>query len=244
MSHKIASSQASWALLTEGVTQARVDMHRLRLMLDRALELVETSDKKDHLWQVAGDLIIGFPERLTEVERALDRTAYALVVMGEEFLRGRLPIEDRYVVDESMKVHPYSSDKRTKESLPSRVAKRFLEAQAVHRVLEASGATSAEGHFFDNPKKRETREFAQTKALSNVPGTAGKSVQEMQNADISVPKATQQARKAPPTPSEIKAGPGGGTFSTLNRHLIMTHEPGDGGLPQSRDDLPKAKAPR
>ena len=98
-------------------------MHRLRLMLDRALELVETSEEKDHLWQVAGDLIIGFPERLTEVERSLDRTAYALVVMGEEFLRGRLPIEDRYVVDESMKVHPYSSDKRTKESLPSRVAK-------------------------------------------------------------------------------------------------------------------------
>ena len=98
-----ASSQVSWSLLTEGVTQARVEAHRLRLMLDRAMSLVQTSVAREHLYQVGGDLIQGFPERLSELERSLDRTSYALVVMGEDFLRGRIPVDDRYVVDEATK---------------------------------------------------------------------------------------------------------------------------------------------
>jgi len=232
-----ASSQVSWSLLTEGVTQARVEAHRLRLMLDRALALVNTSPAREHLWQVSGDLIQGFPERLSDLERSLDRTSYALVVMGEDFLRGRIPADDRYVVDEATKAHPYAGV-RQKDSLAERVAHRHLQAKF------NGAAPSAEHHFFDNPKKRETREFAQTKALSNEVPTAVKAIKEMDNPDKTVAKARSEANKAPPTPAEIRKEPGGKQFSTLNRHVIVTEQPKVKGVPVSREDLPKSEKPK
>lgn len=202
------------------------------------MALVEASSNKDHLWQVAGDLIQGFPERLSELERNLDRTSYALVVMGEDFLRGRISLDDRYEVDESTKTHPYAGPRDKTEMLAARVAGR-------HMLSQFNGvAPSGEHHFFDNPKKRETREFAQSKALSNEVATAVKSVKEMDNPDKTVSKARSEANKAPPTPTEIKREPGGKQFSTLNRHVIVTEQPKVKGVPVSREDLPKSEKPK
>jgi hypothetical protein len=236
-----ASSQVSWSLLTEGVTQSRLEAHRLRLLLDRAVALVESSPERDHLWQVAGDIIQGFPSRLSELERSLDRTSYALVTMGEEFLRGRIGIDDRTVVEEAIKTHPYAEPRKKDESIASRVAQRHM---ASRKTKFDGAAPSAEHHFFDNPKKRETREFAQTKALSNEIPTAVKAVKEMDNSDVTVSKARSEAKKAPPTPTEIKREPGGKQFSTLNRHVVVTEQPKVKGVPVSREDLPKSEKPK
>lgn len=58
---KRASSQAAWALLTEGVTQARVETHRAQHLLNRAQRLIDASEEKDHIYQVAGDIILALP---------------------------------------------------------------------------------------------------------------------------------------------------------------------------------------
>lgn len=236
MRSRKASSQVSWSLLTEGVTQARVEAHRLRLMVDRAMALVQTSVARDHLYQVGGDLIQGFPERLSELERALDRTNYALVVMGEDFLRGRIPADDRYVVDEATRTHPYAST-RVKGSMAARVAHRYIRAA----FGSVGAAPSAEHQFFDNPEKRETREFAETGALSNLPSTAAKAVKEFESPDRSVAEAKVEAKIAPPSPLKIEKKPGGKQFSTLNRFVIETEQPKAGKVPQGREDIPKAK---
>jgi hypothetical protein len=228
-----ASSQVSWSLLTEGVTQARLEAHRLRLMLDRAMALVHTSPEREHLWQVGGDLIQGFPERLSDLERALDRTSYALVVMGEDFLRGRIPADDRYVVDEATKTHPYAGPRTKEDSLASRVARRHMAAKGA--------APSAEHWFFDNPEKRETREFAETGALSNLPPTAAKAVKEFESPDRTVGEAKLEAKISPPPPLKIEKKPGGKQFSTLNRFVVETEQPKAGKVPQGREDIPKAK---
>lgn len=96
------SSQAAWALLTEGVTAARIDAHRLRALTARVLQLVDSSDQKEHLYQVAGDLIQSVPRRVESMEQHLDRTSYALAVLGEESLRTSLPLASRKLVDESV----------------------------------------------------------------------------------------------------------------------------------------------
>jgi hypothetical protein len=217
--------------LTEGVTKARVEIHRLRLLLDRANSLVEQSDEKERLWQLAGDLLLGIPERVKEAELALDRTSYALSLMGEDFLRGRLPLEDRNTVDEGAQPHPMAP----KESSESRVARRFLKTEPV--------APSAEGHFFDAPKSREVREFACSEAITNLPESAATAVRQMENAEVGPGKARQKARKAPPPPSVIDKKPGGKDFSTLNRYLVETEEPGVRGVPQGREEIPKMTPP-
>ena len=121
---KRSSSQSSWALLASSVAQARVESHRIRHLVNRGQKLVENSVAKDHLYEVAGDLIMGVPDRLTHLERVLDRTSYALSLMGEEFFRGRLSLDDKEMVDQAVKFSqsPFPDVRR--------VASKYLEKRA------------------------------------------------------------------------------------------------------------------
>jgi len=119
-----ASSSAAWALLTEGVTAARIDAHRLRHLLMRAEQLVKRSEHKDHLYQVAGDIISGVPQRLTSLEVNLDKTALALAKMGEAFLGSRLPLSEKTEVEEA--VEPSFGGGKLRQSAEDRVASRWL----------------------------------------------------------------------------------------------------------------------
>jgi len=99
---KANSSQAAWALLTEGVTAARLEAHRLRHLVTRAEAIIAASSEREHINEVAGDIIQGIPARLEVLERHLDRTTYALSKLGEDHLRERLPLSDRKQVDEAV----------------------------------------------------------------------------------------------------------------------------------------------
>ncbi len=99
---KEASSEAAWALLMEGVASARLEAHRLKHLVNRCQKLVDQSDKREHLYQVAGDAIVDMPNRLRRLETILDRTALALSGMGEDFLSARLPLSEKQLVEETL----------------------------------------------------------------------------------------------------------------------------------------------
>ena len=124
MPAKSASSQAAWALLTEGVTKARVEAHRLQHLVVRASALVEASEEKEHLYQVAGDIIVALPKRLDQLLVALDRTGLALSKMGIEFLEARLPLADKTMVDEAIESTFGGAQQR--HSAAQRLAQRYL----------------------------------------------------------------------------------------------------------------------
>lgn len=124
---KTASSQAAWALLTEGTTRARVDAHRIRHLLDRALKLIEGSDHKEHFYQMAGDIITGAPRLLDMLDQDLDRTLLALAKMGDEFLDSRLPLTDKVMVEEA--VEAAFGKPRSRVSLAERIADRYLKSE-------------------------------------------------------------------------------------------------------------------
>lgn len=102
MSDKKAS-QASWALVTEGVATARVESHRLRHLINRALKMVKKSPAREHLETVAGDIMMAVPQRLDSLEKSLDRCSYILSTIGKSHLRNRLTIDERASVDEAVK---------------------------------------------------------------------------------------------------------------------------------------------
>lgn len=85
----------------EGVASARLEAHRLKHLINRSQRLVEESDHREHLYQVAGDIIVDLPARLRRLEVALDRTALALSGMGEDFLSARLPLSEKQLVEEA-----------------------------------------------------------------------------------------------------------------------------------------------
>lgn len=100
-----------------------------------------------------------------------------------------------------------------------RVAAAYLEAP------------SAEGAFFDNPEKREVREFAQTEAISNIP-------QVVEDTEDPTRSEIEDAEDAPPTPMEIEDEPGGEELSTLNRFVVKTEEP-IANIPENHSEVPK-----
>lgn len=129
-----AGSQAGWALITGGVSAARVEAHRLHQLLSKVLKLVETSSQKEHLYQVAGDLIVDFPKRLELLEQQLDELNYALSVMGKDHLKERLPITRRNRVDETVEgarafggpMLRQTAERVLKRHMARRVAERHL----------------------------------------------------------------------------------------------------------------------
>ena len=136
------------------------------------------------------------------------------------------------------------------KKIPQIVEKAWSERDAADRLAATwfgrkatdSGAGSAEGHFFDNPERREVREFHDTGAVSNEPAAAAQAVENMEEvglpADKSPAEAAQDAVDAPPTPAEIRELPGDAAVSTLNRYIIKTEEDAP-GTPESRDEIPK-----
>lgn len=88
------------------------------------MKLVEKSPEKDHLYQVAGDIILTVPRRIDALETTLDRLTYALSVLGTEHLRERLSLSDRAMVDEAIhQARPFATS--TPKST-ARVSYRYL----------------------------------------------------------------------------------------------------------------------
>ena len=114
----------------------------------------------------------------------------------------------------------------------------YLLKQAV-RPLFGRTASTAEGYFFDSPKRREVLEFSNSEALSNskevvLDAVASYDTDEGTRAEVS------KVQKAPPTPDEILATtPATGQFSTLSRFLVETEQPTHGSVPDGWEDLPK-----
>jgi hypothetical protein len=96
-----ATSQAAWSLLTEGVTRARVEAHRLQHLCNRASALVQASPLKEEVYQAAGDIIVAVPDRLGQLMTALDRTSLALAKMADEVFLPRMSLSDKETLDEA-----------------------------------------------------------------------------------------------------------------------------------------------
>jgi len=129
-----AGSQAGWALITGGVASARVEAHRLHQLLTKVLKLVENSKAKEHLYQVAGDIIVDFPKRLELLEQQLDEVNYALSMMGKEHLKERLPISRRNKVEETVEgARAFGAPMIRQTS--QRVLRRHMARQVARRHL-------------------------------------------------------------------------------------------------------------
>lgn len=83
----------------EGTSAARVEAHRLHQLLAKCLKAVESSDLKEEVFALAGDLLVDFPERLKHLEQQLDETSYALALLGEDFLKDHLSATSRARID-------------------------------------------------------------------------------------------------------------------------------------------------
>lgn len=106
MRNKKASSQASWSILAGGVSDARVEAYRLRIAVNQLVEALQDSPAIEEVYRLCGDTFLTIPDTLSKIERHLDKTNYALITMGADFYRQRLPHSDRETVDIASKYNP------------------------------------------------------------------------------------------------------------------------------------------
>lgn len=104
--NKKASSQASWSILAGGVSDARVEAYRLRIAIDQMVNALRGSPAEEEIYRLCGDNFQTIPDVLASLERQLDKTNYALITMGSDFYRQRLPHSDRELVDIAAKYSP------------------------------------------------------------------------------------------------------------------------------------------
>ncbi len=76
--------------LQEELSDARLRCDELKSYVVHALELVNASAKRDHLYAVAGDIIYAVPQTLLKLERALEASAMAVNKIDYEELRQTL----------------------------------------------------------------------------------------------------------------------------------------------------------
>lgn len=120
-----SQTQVAWALLSEASAAARLEVHRLSHLATRGMKVIEESEERDSIYQVAGDILMAIPPRMEALERHLDRLAYALSVAGTDHLRDRLPLSDRAQVDEAThQSRPFTPAEVSRST--ARVATRFL----------------------------------------------------------------------------------------------------------------------
>jgi hypothetical protein len=130
---KTAAPKATWALLAQGVSAARLEAHRLHHLMTRATKLVEKSNQKEHIYQVAGDILQVAPRRMETLERHLDRLSYILSVLGTDHLRDLLPIADRAMVDDAVEGAGAFGPSMNKSS--ARVAEQYLAQRLARKYL-------------------------------------------------------------------------------------------------------------
>lgn len=76
--------------LVEELSDARLRCEQLKRYVRTALELIEKSPHKDHIFEVAGHLLRGIPEVLFRLDKALSATAMATSKMDYDMLKQNL----------------------------------------------------------------------------------------------------------------------------------------------------------
>jgi hypothetical protein len=130
--HRSSNSQAGWAVVTEGVCDARVQVHRLRHLLNRLVELSKDPRYSELLNRLLGDIVRAGPERIDKIETILDSTSYALALMGEEHLKGRMSLENLTKIEEAVEgVKPFGAPRERMSS--QRLARWYLRRTTVRQ---------------------------------------------------------------------------------------------------------------
>lgn len=90
MSTKVAGQMI---YLVENLSDARLRCDQLKRYLAKAMKIIEKSSKRDHFYEVAGDILNGVPDAIFKLDKALDATALAASRLDYEELKQQLSPE-------------------------------------------------------------------------------------------------------------------------------------------------------
>lgn len=103
MSQRQKEASGILIYLVEELGDARLRCSQLKHLVTKVSELVEKSTHRDHLYEVAGDVIYGIPDLLFKLDKALDAAALAASKLDYEEIKQGLRPEKVDELEEVMK---------------------------------------------------------------------------------------------------------------------------------------------
>lgn len=100
MFRKSGSKDGGIIYLVEELSDARMRAEQLSRLLDRARSVVESSDEKEHIYEVAGGLITEIPEVMFKMLQAIRAAAYSASKLDYEVLKSQILPEKSQELDE------------------------------------------------------------------------------------------------------------------------------------------------
>lgn len=117
--------------LMEELGDARLNCLKLKKLIADASKLVENSTHRDHFFEVAGHLIVGIPQTIFKLEKALEATALAASRLDYEEIKQALLPEKAEELEEALKdVRIRYVQRRAGESMTPRKASEQLKTIA------------------------------------------------------------------------------------------------------------------
>ena len=95
----MSEAEIHLALLQEALATSKLSLDKLQEFNLRIQELVKESPARDHLYEVAGDIIMGVPSILESLDDALSKASLVASAMTQDLLQTKLPIEDLQKLD-------------------------------------------------------------------------------------------------------------------------------------------------
>ena len=116
--------------LVENLSDARLRCDQLKRYLAKAMKLIEKSSKRDHFYEVAGDILNGVPEVIFKLDKALDATGLAASRLDYEELKQQLSPEKVDELEEVLEdVRVKHLERRSSPEKDSQVKKADLSSE-------------------------------------------------------------------------------------------------------------------
>jgi ribosomal protein S17E len=124
--------------IQEELTDARLRCEQLKGYVTDAVKMVQESDKRDHFFEVAGNLIYGIPEALFKLDKALSATALAVSRLDYQELKQDLKPEKADELERVLnQVRIQVPQRRSQPLLPHK------EASTMYRIASTSHVAPA-----------------------------------------------------------------------------------------------------
>ena len=155
--------------LVENLSDARLRCDQLKRYLAKAMKLIEKSSKRDHFYEVAGDILNGVPEVIFKLDKALDATGLAASRLDYEELKQQLSPEKVDELEEVLEdVRVKHLERRSSPEKDSQVKKAAADLSS--EILKiASGVEDAS--------------MSPTEAYSRIAGLQGRTA-ELNPSDV------------------------------------------------------------
>lgn len=122
--------------LMEELTDARLRCDQLKRLVERAMRLVSESAQKEHIYEVAGDLLHGVPDALFRLDKALDATALAASRIDYEELKQQIRPEKVQELEDVLKnVRVRSFDRRAPQVSEEMIMRKLATGSDVAAAL-------------------------------------------------------------------------------------------------------------